>query len=88
MTHKKFEQRNQDALHGVTLKTIVTELEAYYGWDVLAEQVKLNCFKIDPSIKSSLNFLRKTPWARTRVENLYVKMRWLADNNLTQPSSE
>ena len=60
-------------LHGVTLKAIVTELEAYFGFDGLAKQVKINCFTNDPSIKSSLKFLRKTPWAREKVEQLYLK---------------
>lgn len=84
MPHKDFIQRNQDIMHGVTLKMALTELQEYYGWIALAEQSKLKCFTIDPSIKSSLNFLRKTPWARTRIENLYVKMRWLADNGLAK----
>lgn len=61
-------------LHGITLKTIVTELEAHYGWVGLEEAIPINCFSHDPSIKSSLTFLRKTPWARERVEGLYLKM--------------
>ncbi len=60
-------------LHGVTLKTIVTELEAYFGFEALGQQIKINCFTKDPSIKSSLKFLRKTPWAREKVEQLYIK---------------
>jgi len=60
-------------LHGVTLKTIVTELEAYFGFESLGQQIKINCFTQDPSIKSSLKFLRKTPWAREKVEQLYIK---------------
>ena len=59
-------------LHGVTLEKIITELEEHYGWDELARKININCFKSDPSIKSSLKFLRKTPWARTKVESLYV----------------
>jgi len=59
-------------LHGITLATIVEELEAHYGWDGLAERVDINCFKSDPSLKSSLKFLRKTPWARSKVEALYI----------------
>lgn len=59
-------------LHGVTLEAIVTRLHAQYGWDQLAQRIDINCFISDPSIKSSLKFLRKTPWARTRVEELYV----------------
>ena len=59
-------------LHGVTLEAIVTRLHAHYGWDQLAQRIDINCFISDPSVKSSLKFLRKTPWARARVEELYV----------------
>lgn len=59
-------------LHGITLEQIVTALAAHYGWDGLARQIDLNCFKKDPSVKSSLKFLRKTPWAREKVEALYI----------------
>jgi uncharacterized protein (DUF2132 family) len=59
-------------LHGVTLEYIVEQLVEHYGWDRLAQKVNINCFKSDPSVKSSLKFLRRTPWARTEVENLYV----------------
>jgi len=61
-------------LHGITLETIVTALFDYYGWDGLAEQIPVNCFIKDPSIKSSLKFLRKTSWARDKVEALYLAM--------------
>jgi uncharacterized protein (DUF2132 family) len=64
-----------DLLHGITLETLLTELVAHYGWDELGTRIKVNCFIDTPSIKSSLKFLRKTPWARTKVENLYIKMR-------------
>lgn len=60
-------------LHGITLKQIVTDLERHYGWSKLATLVDIRCFKNDPSIKSSLTFLRKTPWAREKVEQLYIK---------------
>jgi uncharacterized protein (DUF2132 family) len=59
-------------LQGVTLEAIVTRLHAHYGWEQLAQRIDINCFISDPSVKSSLKFLRKTPWARTRVEELYV----------------
>ncbi|MBV6320919.1 VF530 family DNA-binding protein [Duganella violaceipulchra] len=59
-------------LHGVTLETIVSRLHAHYGWEQLGLRIDINCFISDPSIKSSLKFLRKTPWARARVEELYV----------------
>jgi uncharacterized protein (DUF2132 family) len=61
-------------LHGLTLELIVTRLLDYYGWDGLAEHIPVNCFINDPSIKSSLKFLRKTPWARAKVESLYLTM--------------
>lgn len=64
----------KNPLHGITLKTIVTELEAHYGWEGLERAIPINCFSHDPSIKSSLTFLRKTPWALERVEGLYLKM--------------
>ena len=57
-------------LHGITLEKVVTRLAEHYGWDGLAERVDINCFKSDPSIKSSLKFLRKTEWARHKVESL------------------
>ena len=60
-------------LHGVTLKDVVTELEAYFGFEALGQQIKINCFTKDPSITSSLKFLRKTPWAREKAEELYIK---------------
>lgn len=68
------EQRN-NPLHGLTLETIVTALFDHYGWDGLAERIPVNCFINDPSVKSSLKFLRKTPWARNKVEQLYLSMQ-------------
>lgn len=59
-------------LHGITLEQIVTKLVEHYGWDALARKININCFKSDPSVKSSLKFLRKTPWAREQVEQLYL----------------
>lgn len=63
---------NEQDLNGVTLEMIVTRLHQHYGWEQLATRVEINCFISDPSIKSSLKFLRKTPWARARVEELYL----------------
>ena len=60
-------------LHGVTLKTLVTELVEYFGYPELGQQIKIKCFTENPSINSTLKFLRKTPWAREKVEALYVK---------------
>lgn len=68
----------RDPLHGVTLESILVELQAHYGWEGLAERVDIRCFKSDPSIKSSLTFLRKTPWARSKVEALFVQLRQTA----------
>ncbi|MEO8361290.1 MAG: VF530 family protein [Vicinamibacteria bacterium] len=66
---------HRDPLHGVTLEQIVTELEARYGWVELGDLVRIRCFTENPSVSSSLKFLRKTPWARTKVEDLFVSMR-------------
>lgn len=65
--------QTNNPLHGITLETIVTALVAHYGWTGLAERIPVNCFSNDPSIKSSLKFLRKTPWARDKVEALYLQ---------------
>lgn len=59
-------------LHGITLETVVTRLQEHYGWEGLARRIDIKCFKNDPSIKSSLKFLRKTQWARDKVESLYI----------------
>ncbi|MDA9997572.1 VF530 family protein [Gammaproteobacteria bacterium] len=59
-------------LHGITLEKVVTGLVDYYGWEALSKEIDINCFKSNPSIKSSLKFLRKTPWAREKVEKLFV----------------
>ena len=64
--------QSKNPMHGVTLETIVVKLVENYGWDELANRIKINCFKNDPSVKSSLKFLRKTPWAREQVEQLYL----------------
>jgi len=63
---------SKDPLHGVTLEKLLTELVAEHGWVELGRRIPVRCFLFDPSIKSSLTFLRKTPWARTKVEQLYV----------------
>lgn len=61
-------------LHGLTLEAIVTALSEHYGWDELGQRIPVRCFVLDPSVKSSLKFLRKTPWAREKVEGLYLFM--------------
>ena len=65
-----------DPLHGITLEMIVTRLLDHYGWEKLGSMIKINCFNKDPSIKSSLKFLRRTPWARKKVETLYLRTRF------------
>ncbi len=65
-----------DPLHGVTLKAMLENLVARHGWPGLAEQVPIRCFSSDPSVSSSLKFLRRTPWARERVEQVYLADRW------------
>lgn len=69
-----------DPLHGVTLEMMLKQLVNKYGWDGLARRIKINCFKKEPSVKSSLAFLRKTPWAREKVENLYRNSRFWTKN--------
>jgi len=62
------------SLNGITLEKILEQLVAHYGWEKMGQMIDINCFKSDPSIKSSLKFLRKTPWARAKVEELYLGM--------------
>jgi len=62
-----------DLLHGLTLKVIVNKLVEFYGWEELGQKININCFKSDPSVNSSLKFLRKEYWARIKVEKLYIK---------------
>jgi uncharacterized protein (DUF2132 family) len=64
----------KNPLHGITLEQIVTDLVAHFGWPELAARIRINCFAVDPSVASSLKFLRKTPWAREKVEGLYLFM--------------
>ena len=63
-----------DPLHGITLQAILERLVEHYGWEALGRRIRIRCFMSDPSIKSSLTFLRKTPWARLKVENLYLAL--------------
>ncbi len=74
------DQQPNNPLHGVTLEAIVTCLVELYGWQELGKRINIRCFQRDPSLKSSLKFLRKTPWAREKVEQLYINTRksvWL-----------
>lgn len=75
MTEDKHITQPNNPLHGIKLVTMLEELVEHFGWEHLAFKININCFKHDPSIKSSLVFLRRTPWAREKVEQLYVS--WL-----------
>jgi len=75
-----------DPLHGVTLKNVVNKLVEFYGWEELGKKVNINCFNFDPSINSSLKFLRKTYWARLKVEKLYITT--FGKNKATEPKIE
>ncbi len=67
-------EHKNNPMHGVKLVQVLEELEAHYGWETLDRLIKINCFNSNPSIKSCLKFLRKTPWARAKVEALYLEM--------------
>ncbi|KAF0191543.1 MAG: hypothetical protein FD165_1877 [Gammaproteobacteria bacterium] len=77
---QKSKSTTQDPLHGVTLKMVVTRLVENYGWEALGRQIKIKCFTSNPSITSSLKFLRRTPWARQQVETLYLNTDWPAND--------
>jgi uncharacterized protein (DUF2132 family) len=66
--------KSNDPLHGVTLERLLTELVAHYGWREMGRRVAIRCFLFDPTVKSSLTFLRKNPWARAKVEQMYVSL--------------
>ena len=68
------DQQPDNPLHGQTLEKIVNSLVAHYGWSELGKRINIRCFNSDPSVKSSLKFLRKTPWARKKVEDLFIAM--------------
>ncbi|MBN8540220.1 MAG: DUF2132 domain-containing protein [Deltaproteobacteria bacterium] len=77
--------KQKDPLEGVTLEMIVVKLVENYGWELLGQKININCFNENPSVKSSLTFLRRTPWARTKVEQLYIwreKTGWDPRDNL------
>ncbi len=69
------DKQANNPLHGVTLEKIVISLVEYYGWEALGKRIDIRCFNSDPSVKSSLKFLRKTPWAREKVEALYISIQ-------------
>jgi uncharacterized protein (DUF2132 family) len=70
------EEQPNNPLHGLTLETVLTRLVEHYGWESLGRRIRINCFSVDPSIRSSLVFLRRTPWARLKVERLYLRTRF------------
>jgi uncharacterized protein (DUF2132 family) len=78
--------KSNDPLHGITLERLLTELVEHFGWEELGHRVPVRCFLFDPSIKSSLTFLRKTPWARTKVEEMYVRWKNRAGSGSVSPS--
>jgi uncharacterized protein (DUF2132 family) len=67
--------RTQDPLHGITLESMLIELVDHFGWEAMGQRIQIRCFTSEPSIGSSLKFLRKTPWARKKVEEIYLLMR-------------
>ena len=75
MSDEAPEPQQRNPLHGLTLEALLTELVAHFGWPDLGQRIPINSFTADPSITSSLKFLRKTPWARTKVEELYLRVR-------------
>ena len=77
-------EQPKNPLHGITLETILSHLVEQYGWDELGRRIPVKCFTIDPSIKSSLKFLRKTPWARKKVEDLYLRSAKKESDNKKQ----
>ena len=82
------DQQSKDPLHGITLEMILTRLVEHYGWAEMGRIIRIRCFNNDPSIKSSLQFLRRTPWARNKVEALYLRYkRETAKQNRKQESS-
>ncbi|MDX3773249.1 VF530 family protein [Chromatiaceae bacterium AAb-1] len=68
-------EQPKNPLHGITLEQLLTRLVSHMGWQGLAQHIDINCFKTDPSVKSSLKFLRKTPWARQKVEALFIEQQ-------------
>jgi uncharacterized protein (DUF2132 family) len=73
---KASQAMSAQSLHGITLESLLTRLVEHYGWEGLGRRIDINCFQKDPSIKSSLKFLRRTPWAREQVEALYLETRF------------
>jgi uncharacterized protein (DUF2132 family) len=81
------DQHLRDPLHGITLETVLTQLMKHYGWQELGRRINIRCFNFDPSIKSSLQFLRRTPWARSKVEALYLQHVKRAARQAAKPTA-
>lgn len=77
-----------DPLHGVTLQVMLTRLVEHYGWQEIGERIRVRCFNVDPSIPSSLKFLRKTPWARDKVEELYLRYHRITARNAERAAAQ
>jgi uncharacterized protein (DUF2132 family) len=77
----------KDPLHGVTLEAILTQLVEHYGWPEMGRLIRIRCFNFDPSIKSSLQFLRRTPWARAKVEALYLRYTKHLSKQVDKPTA-
>lgn len=75
------EAKGKDPFHGVTLEAMLNQLVEYYGWEKMGRKVRINCFNFEPSVTSSLRFLRKTPWARRKVEELFLEMTWQKEDS-------
>jgi len=75
------DNQKNNPLHGITLETVLNRLVAHFGWQILGKLIQINCFNENPSIQSSLKFLRKTPWARKKVEDLYLEIHGLLKEN-------
>lgn len=82
------ENRSRDPLHGVTLEAIVRHLVEHHGWREMGHRIPIRCFRFDPSIQSSLTFLRRTPWARQKVEEWYLDDQFLADRTAPVPPAD
>jgi uncharacterized protein len=86
MSSAPFNKR--DPLHGVTLEQIVNHLVEHYGWEEMARRIPVRCFELDPSVKSSLKFLRQTDWARKKIEVWYIRDTYMRSKQILDPESD
>lgn len=82
MSEAQLQNQPKNPLHGITLEQMLNELVAWFGWAELGQQIDIRCFNVDPSVASSLKFLRRTPWAREKVESLYLYMLRKCQSNI------